>query len=348
MHFIRILFLFIIFSMTANAALKELKLKQDATKIKHISNDGKITYYQKSSGNLHYSTNYNFKTILKNPKNTYYQVFASSSEKKVAILADKNFFQNPNFQKDKIIYLGDYGKESKLNEIGKGTKPQLHLEDSILTFFNFMEKSIYVISTSNNSRKKIKIQNKFSPYFVPEIMALGPYSLIYTDVNTQGQTALLSYSFTDKKFTTIYKSQTPGTKIELCKRNDQKVVFAEFPLGDIQSSSQIFEMPIYNNEGFKNFSQIYSSELNDVGNLICDDENLFFVKTTSFNSVLSSKETIIAKLDKENNLELIKESEDISQISKLSNLIRGTRLGKNIVIYGKNSLLDDEIKLDKK
>ena len=55
---------------TSSFGLSELKTKQDITKIRYLSNNGTVTYYQKTSGELQMSTNYNFKNVFKGSKNT--------------------------------------------------------------------------------------------------------------------------------------------------------------------------------------------------------------------------------------------------------------------------------------
>jgi hypothetical protein len=70
-------YLLTLFSISIQAEVAQLQTKQDISKIRYISSDGKFTYYQKNSGELQLSTNYNFTTLLKKPKLTQYNLFTS-------------------------------------------------------------------------------------------------------------------------------------------------------------------------------------------------------------------------------------------------------------------------------
>ena len=121
--------------------LPELKTKQAIQNIRYISQDGLVTYYQKSSGHLQFATNYNFQTVMKSEKNTEYKLVVSEAVGKVAIEVDKTFFQTNNLKKDNDIFLAVYKSSEKPKKVGAGTAPRFHLSTGWLSYFKSTEKS---------------------------------------------------------------------------------------------------------------------------------------------------------------------------------------------------------------
>jgi hypothetical protein len=327
--------------------LDEFVTKQAINKIRYISKDGKVTYYQKNSGELQLSTNYKFANIVKGKKRTQYLVHASTHKQKIVIETDESYFNQVNFLKDNRISVANYGVKSELLELGQGTNPILHLQDQWVSFYRKETKQLVFKSfNSNIQEKSISLINKSNPFFTPQHIMLTPNDVLYTDINKAGHMAILLYSFTEKSFKTIYKTKDPGNKIDLCQIGNQLII-GEFPVGEIQSSSSIMAMNIFNNKDFKKVTPLYSSELPDIGNMKCVDNLVFFAKTMGTDQFLNVKRTEIAKLDiTTSKLEILTSEKYINQIIRVGEMILTSLKGKYFILYGKNNLITDEIKKD--
>ena len=327
--------------------LDEFITKQAINKIRYISKDGKVTYYQKNSGELQLSTNYKFANIIKGKKRTQYLVHASNAKKKILIEADDSFFDQVNILKDNQIYVTSYGIKSELIDIGKGTNPELHLQDQWISFYQKEKKQLIFKSFNPSIKEKvITLVNGSNPFFTPQHLMLTPNDVLYTDINKSGHMAILLYSFTEKSFKTIYKSKNPGNKIDLCQVGNQLII-GEFPVGEIQSNSSIMAMNIFNNKDFKEVTPLYSSDLPDFGNMKCIDNFVFFSKTLGTDTDLNSKKSEIAKLDiNTSKLEILTSEKYVNQLIKIGEIILASFKGKHYILYGKNNVLTDEIKKD--
>lgn len=343
MRFISFLLLF----PTIAFGLDEFITKQSINKIRYISKDGKVTYYQKTSGELQLSTNYKFANIIKGKKHTQYLISASSLKKRIVIESDSDFFNKINVLKNNRILATSFGAKAEVIEIGRGTNPSLHLNDEWVSFFNKKTKQIIFKSFNNNiSSKKITLNNKSNPFFIPQHIMLTPNDVLYTDINKDGEMAILLYSFIEKSFKTIYKTKDSGNKVELCKIDNQLII-GEFPQGEIKSNSSIISMNIFNNMDYKNITPLYSSELPDIGNLKCINNTVFFAKTMGVDSSLNIKKTEIAKLEiKTGKVEILTSEKYINQIVQVGETLLTSFRGKYYILFGKNSILTDEIKKD--
>lgn len=346
MRFISFLFVFI---ATQVFALDELKTKQSLSKIRYISNDGKVTYYQKYSGELQMSTNYNFANLIKKNKNTQFLVNATDTEKRIVIEVDNNHFSVLDLRKNNEIYAGLFGRKDSPVKIGAGINPALHLDDTWLSYFDHKTGKIMIQDFSKTLRKKeISLNSGPNKYFIPDAIMVTPNDVLYTDINPSGYKALLLYSFIEKKFQTIYKAKIPGNNINFCTVGD-KIIIGEFPMGSIRSGSIIISTKLYNNEGFKQIDPIYSSELGDIGNFHCTKDKVYFIKTLKRDDKLNSKLTEAASLNlKTNEIDIISNLRNVTQLVKMGNLILTSSRGKYYIVAGKEKIISDEIFSDKK
>ena len=63
--------------------------------------------------------------------------------------------------------------------------------------------------------------------------------------------------------------------------------------------SNILKIPLYDNPNFKKLDTIYTSELDDIGNLTCTKDNIYFVKTVDYNQKIKILENDNNLLDME-------------------------------------------------
>lgn len=350
MRFSVSLFLTLICSFTFSAEkskLPVLKTKQSLNNIRFISSNGKYTYFQKNSGELLLSKNYKNYNILKNESNTEYFIHSSNDKKKLIIEVDELFHTKNSYTKLNKLYILDYGKEN-VEEIGQGVAPRLHVNDQYYSFFDPKLKRIDYFRVSDKDKVfSIKLANSLNPFYIPETTMITMHDILYTDINKDGQNAILAHSIIDKKTQTIYKSTLSGAKIEYCLMN-KKLYVGEFSFGDIDSNSKILEIPLYGNPEYKNYKILYQSQQSDIGNMRCSNGDIYFIKTLTYNKELNLKSTEIAKYDtKIKQTTIMSDLKYVTQIIKIDDMIVSPFRGNYYLIKGNASLNQDGIKKDK-
>jgi hypothetical protein len=323
-----------------------LKTKQSLNNIRFISSDGKFTYYQRQSGDMILSKNYKNYTIFENEDNTEYFIHSSDSKKKLIIEVDSSFHTINSYIKENKLYLIDYGMD-RSQEIGSGTHPKLQLKDQYYSLYSPRLKELNYFQINNNKKVySIKLSNKLNPFYIPQTDMLTMHDIVYTDINKSGQNAILSHSITDKKTQTIYKSPLSGGKVEYCVLNN-KLYVGEFSFGDIQNSSKIIEVPLYNNPEYKNYKVLYQSQQSDIGNMKCDENKIYFIKTLTYNKEINLKTTEIASYDiKTNKTEILSDLKYVTQIIKIDDMIVSPFRGNYYIIKGNANLTKDAIRKD--
>jgi hypothetical protein len=84
--------------------------------------------------------------------------------------------------------------------------------------------------------------------------------------------------------------------------------------------------------------------LNDIGNIVCSKENLYFVKTLDENKSLNTKKTEVAKIElKENKLSILTDLRYVTNIINMDGTILVPFREKYFVAEGKSRLNDDKL-----
>ena len=292
MRFTSLLIILLVSFCTYAKELPKLLTKQPLEYIRFISDDGKITYYQKKSGSFQFSTNYDYAKLLEFDSDTIFYTQVSDQKKKVLI---------------------------EVSEI------------------NFTQIS------SAKSNKVIKLSKKNNPFFKPHKRMINPTDVIYTDINSSGVSALLFHSFTDDKTQTIFKSKSKGTKLEICLVQDS-IYLGEFPLDGVNLGSTIYKIDLYNNQGFQKKSIIYESTLPDLGQMLCDQENIYFIKAREYYQKSNIKITDLAQINlKTLQLNFLSELKFVTQVLKMDSLILIPFRDDYYIAKGKQDLAASEI-----
>ena len=348
MRFINILMFSFIFLNTAVAKLPELQTKQSLNNIRYLTHDGKFTYYQQHSGELQLSTNYSNSNVIKSQKGTSYNIFGTSKRKNLIIEVRKSFHKNLNFFEPNDLYALKLG-ETKPFKIGSGTAPQLNINDSWVTYFNTSNQEIVATNIQNPKKSRsVKVKNKVNPYFIPQSAMATQDTLFYTDINDKGYMALIMHSFIEKKFTTIFKSNFPGMRLDFCIQGE-KVILGEFTFSSLNRGSSIYNIDLYSNPNFKKVNTIYTSELDDIGNLTCSQDEIYFIKTIDYNQTINVKKTEVAKISiKDNKLEIVTDLNYVTNVINMDGTILVPFRNKYYVAKGQSVLNKDELKNEKK
>ncbi len=330
---------------TPALALPELKTKQALDRLLFTSSDGKITYYRKNSGELQLSLNYKVATIMKSPANTLYQITSDDKEKFIAIEQIISPHRVMNYFQNNRIFVAVLGKATKAKLVGQGTSPQIHLDGKWMSYFDKVKNEINIVSLVNDTvpPKIIQIKNKLNPFFIPKVKVLTPEHILYTDINSKGYEALLMYSLLDKSFETVFKSKNPGNKVSYCESSGELLI-QETPIGSVKSSSQIIQLPLYNNTGFKNTSILYSTEFADIPGIVCHKDKVYFVKTNQYNSKLNLRSTEVAELDPtKKQVKVLSNMKYIEQVIPFAGMILASAKGKYYIVKNNTALKSDEI-----
>jgi hypothetical protein len=340
MLFIRLFILLV--PLSSLAKLPEMQTKQALNNIRFLSNDGKYTYFQQN-GKLFLSTNYSSSTLKEGEDSTSYLIFGTPTRKTLIVEKEEDFQRNLSPIKTTSLYSIKYGGD-KLEKVAEGLFLSLNLEDTWLTYLDPRTKMIKARSLNSKQPEiSVQLKNKINPFFRPQAIMPTKDTLFYTDINSKGSMALLMYSFFDKKFTTVYKSRFTGMNLKFCIQDDN-IYLGEFSFAEADHGSSIFKIPLYSNKDFNTITQIYSSQLNDIGNIVCSKENLYFVKTLDENKSLNTKKTEVAKIElKENKLSILTDLRYVTNIINMDGTILVPFREKYFVAEGKSRLNDDKL-----
>jgi hypothetical protein len=330
------IFLVIFFSFIpcneAKIILPELLTKQAVTNIRYLSRDGKFTYYQKRSGSLLFSTNYKVQEVLKGKIGTDYSVFASFAHKKMVIVQNPNLHNFYSLRAKLNIFFVNYG-DVVPHEVGLGIAPTLLLEDSWISYYDPYLKILNFQNTTNVALKfSIKLNNKINPYFIPHVVMSDENTVYYTDLNELGIVGVLEYKRNTSASTIVYKAPSPLMKAEICLHQGRFVLgtfgtrFSR--LGSTISSAAL---PV---QDFSKRENLYTSELNDLGHLVCDydQNNIAFIKNTG-NINLPSYD--IANLNTSNKVvSAMSELKTVTNIVNMDGILLTQDKGKYFVVKG--------------
>ena len=299
----------------AQKELPRFATKLSMENIRFISKDGKVTYSQKRSGALSMIGDFKSKDIIDAPAGTNYIVTNSQARKKVIIEIERAWHQEIDLTKLHEIWVANLG-DAAVNSVGKGRVPRLHLNDEWLTYYDPKEHAIHVQFLLVAKRHYvIRLNQKHNPFFMPEVLMLNQETVMYTDINNKGHAALLSYNLVENKVTVVAKAEKSGTRMELCTR-DKYAALGEFSYPDSRRGSSIRIMAWKVVAGLGGFSQVYKTVDNDIGQMVCGDGKVWFVKTITEDPILNNRVTEAASLDV-----LKGRVEVMSSLERVSNII---------------------------
>lgn len=321
--------------------LPKLVTKQAMDNIRFISYDGKYTYFVKKSGPLALTTNFKTTEFFENPTGTNYLITSSESRKRIGVEVISGQHTNLDINKLHDLYTLTWGGALPL-KVGMGRDMRFHLDDEMVSFYNPKTKIITVQNLKLTDRKyEIQLSIKHNAFFFPHIEMTNPETVIYTDVNDKGQSALIAYNLISKKLTVVYKAAMTGTRIELCKSQDQYYL-GEFSYDDADRGSLISTI---SPESFS-FTTLYKSPDNDLGNMVCRSDKIFFIKTLAEDKTYNIKDTDVAELNtKSTEVRLLTNIEKATQLIDMDGRVLLPFRDTVFVVQGTNDLSNtDQIK----
>ncbi|MBC7715076.1 MAG: hypothetical protein H7177_17145, partial [Rhizobacter sp.] len=177
-----------------------------------------------------------------------------------------------------------------------------------------------------------KLNNRINPYFTPQVVMSDDNTVYYTDLSETGAPGLLQFKRNLSKAEIIFKALTPMVKAEICLHNDN-LILGLFGINFSKEGSVITKshLPI---ENFSKRESIYTSSVNDIGQLICDydKENITFIKNYGTTEVPSTDLVDLSPDSK--TLKPLSEMKTITSIINMDGTLLALDKGKYFIVKG--------------
>lgn len=335
-----------LFILSLSLSAKELPrflTKHSMESIRFISLDGRYAYVQKRQGVLGLISSFRSTDFISDQSNSDFIVSDSRFKRRLAIEIIPNYHNEFNLLKNHKIVVVDWGK-TQTTEIGSGRQPKLHLDDEWISYYEPTERRINIQNVITQKKFQIKLSPKASTYFFPEVEMISANTVIYTDVNDKGYVALIQYNLVTQKINVLFKSTQTGTRLELCQ-NKGYVAIGEFPYDDIARTSKIMQIKLTGSTNLAGYSTIYSSTDSDLGNMLCTDDSIYFIKTLTHLRKINYKQTEAVKLDlKTTQVKTVTDLSTVTQLLSMDGRILIPFRGEFYVLEGTSNLTDDKLK----
>lgn len=316
--------------------------KQASNNLRLISNDGKYTYYQRSSGSLLLSTNYKVAEVLKGNAGSQFEMISSPARKKIIVSANDNFHRYFSLRQELTLYTLNFG-DTNPTLLGKGLSPKLHRQDSWASFYSPSKQALIFTNLQSSLLKfTVTLANKISPYFTPEAVMVDEDRILYTDLNSEGIPGVIDFRRGTGRLSPFLKVASPLQKLELCV-NDQSLFIGQFGLARSGLGSSITRYPLKNlipQEG----KTIYQSERDDIGHMVCDfsQEKIYFVQNKTQKGDKEFFEVIALSLA-DNEQQTLTSMQFPSQIINMDGTLLLPMNGKIFILEGNNELVRDSL-----
>ncbi|MFL5783902.1 MAG: hypothetical protein ACJ76H_04770 [Bacteriovoracaceae bacterium] len=295
---------------------EKLLTKHAIEAIRYIDGDGRVAYVRKRPGVLGIVSSFRSEEFVTDTPQSDFVVVASPMKRKVIVEIIKNQHTVFNIMRSNKLMMFNWG-ETKGKEVGNGMSARLHMSDEWLTYYRAEKRSIVVRNLITEKEYEIRLGAKTNYYFIPEIVMVASDLVVYTEINDQNLGAVISYNLLTKKSEVIYKSTQTATKMELCQAQNYLAI-GEFPYDGVNRGSKIMQLPVLSTFNLGGFSTLYESSEQDVGNMVCVDDGIYFIKTTNQNTDLGIKTTDAVKLTLKNS-QIIQKT-NIGTVTQLLNM----------------------------
>jgi hypothetical protein len=321
--------------------------KHSPESLRYISIDGRMAYVQKKPGLLGLVSSFRSVDFLSETSTSDFNVTGSRDKVRLAIEAIPNAHTEYNLIKNHKIFIVQWGN-SQAKEVAQGRASRLHLKDEWLTYFNAYDQVLHILNLVTSKKYEIKLSVKANPFFVPEAIMINSETVIYTDVNEAGIAAMVAFNLVTSKSTIIYKASQSATRLELCRNNDY-LALGEFPYEGVERGSKIMHIKLPNTGlNLTGYDTVYATVEQDVGNMVCLADSIFFIKSLGVNKVLKTKMTDAVRLDlKTQKVETKTNMGTLTQLLEMDGRVLVPFRGDFFVIEGPNNLGSDVLKNNK-
>ncbi len=322
---------------------EKLLTKHAVDAIRYIDGDGRVAYIRKRPGVLGIVSSFRSEEFVTDAPQSDFLVIASSLKRKVIVEVIKNQHTSFNVMRSNKLMVFNWA-ETKGKEIGSGMSTRLHIGDEWITFYQPDKKSIVIKNLVTEKEFSVKLLPKANPFFVPDVTMISSNLIVYTDVNDQGISSVISYQLLTGKTEVIYKSSQTATRMELCQQENYLAI-GEFPYEGVNRGSKILQLPVMSSFNLGGFTTLYDSTEQDIGNIICLDDSVYFIKTMNQNPLLGMKTTEAVKLTLKNSQ--ITQKTNLGNVSQLLNMDGRVLLphrGSFYVLEGEYNLSSETLK----
>jgi hypothetical protein len=324
--------------------LVEFITKQETDRIRFITHDGKKTFYQRSSGDLVMSTNYQIKEILKLKEQTQYSMSNSFYRKYFVISALEGYFRNHSLFTTEKIYVLTNDLKNEKSFIADGLVPMLQLQDLWISYYSPQSKTL--VFTELNTPKtifNIKTKNKNNHYFIPQTLMASEKQIIFTDFNDQFKQELNLYDRQKNQTTTLLSTSSVHQRFEICDFPTE-IIIGLFSTGtalDNQNESTIWKIEKKSIEQPEKMIKIYHSTLSDKGLMTChhDAGKIFFLKR--FENEKTIRDDLVTLNLEDNQFKEISNLGNVSKFLSLDGTILVPQAGKYYLFHGDNAAIVD-------
>lgn len=334
--------LLLTFSSTAQE-LPRFLTKHAPETLRFISMDGRYAYIKKKPGVLGFVSSFRSIDFLNEPEQNDFTVKASRFKNRLVIESIPHPHDGMNLLKRHKIHVVDFGNSTP-RAIGQGRGARLHLRDEWITYFEPVDKVIHIQNLLTQKNYQIKVSKKANPFFVPEVEMISAERVYYTDISEAGYAALIAYDLKAGKSSVVYKSSQSATHIELCQSGDY-LSMGEFPYDGVNRGSSIQYAKLQNLYASGGFTSIYSSVEQDIGNMVCLPDAIYFIKTMNQDKELNYKVTEAVRLDlKTNKIEAKSNLKHVAQLVEMDGRVVIPLRGEFFVLEGKFNIGEDTLK----
>ncbi len=342
MVWIKLFFIFCAFSASAQELPKFLT-KHAIESLRFITLDGKYAYVQKRPGVLGVVSSFRSVDFISESSQSDFLVKGSRFKQRLIIETIPFVHQEYNLLKDNKISVVDWGN-SQVKDIGTGLNAKLHVQDEWISYFQAHQGILVLQNILTQKKFEIKLSAKDNPFFRPEVEMVSSDTILYTDINSTGYSALIRYQLATQKSTVIQRSPQTATHIELCQGQGY-IGVGEFPYADAMRSSKISQIKLNGSSNLSGMNSLYNSTDQDIGNMVCMSDSIYFIKTMSHNKRLGLKQTEAVRLDlKTLQVEAKTKMNVVSQIIEMDGRVLIPHRGDYFVLEGTANLSDDKLK----
>jgi len=338
--------LLISLNVLAADLLPTLLTKHVPESLRYISMDGRHAYVTKTNGVLGLVSSFRSTDFISSSSTSDFIVKGSRYKQRVAIEVIPSMHTEMSLMKNHRILVTKIG-DTTTTEIGTGKSARLHLQDEWISYYDAVKKTIHIQNVLTKKKFEILLSLKSNPFYTPEVEMINSSTVVYSDINELGLAALISYNLSTSKSTIIYKATQTGTRIEVCQ-NTGYLAFGEFPYEGVSRGSKIMQLKVADSVNLSGYSTLYSATDQDLGNMLCELDSIYFIKTVGQDGLLGTKFTDVAKLNTATGELIFKTSlGNITQIVEMDGRVLIPHRGDLLVVEGANDLGTDTLKSNK-